>query len=161
MTRIPVTEESKIHEEWFKEASNITIDTLGDFVKKLTNDYEHDYGTIVHAMAAAVGATITAMNNAEQGGITGFQASCLMWEILGKEFQIGWPVKLVRYKNMLYPQYEDHFNAIPYDIWVWLREQAATFIQNDFELAPEVKRHMKSISEGHVPFGLRISKKDE
>lgn len=155
-----ITEEDGLHKQWFEEASKVTIDTLGDFVKRLIVDYEHDYGTIVHAIAAAVGATITAINESDQGGITGFQASCLMWEILQKEFHIEWPSRLVKYENMLFPIYEEQFNAIPYSIWVWLRERAKFLLENEDGLADQVKRHMKSIADGIVPFGYKVVKDD-
>jgi hypothetical protein len=151
-----ITEESGEHKKWFEEAAKVTTDSLGDFVKHLVNDYHHDFGTIVHAIAAGVGATISAMNNSEEGGLTGFQASCLMWEILQKEFQIEWPVRLIKYENMLFPVYEKQFNSIPYEIWVWLRERAKYLIENEDGLADSVKQHMKSISDGVVPFGYKV-----
>lgn len=159
--RIKINEESGVHNDWFKEAASITVDTIGDFVKKLANNYEHDYGTIVHAMAAAAGATLSALNNCSQGGITGFQASCLMWQILQQEFHIEWPTKLVRYEHLLFPAYEYEFNAIPYDIWVWLRDRAKFLSENEKELDPTVIRHMKEIADGKVPYGFRIARQDE
>lgn len=159
--RAIIKEEDGLHKQWFAEADKVTIETLGDFVKKLANDYEHDYGTIVHAMAAAVGATMSAMNNSDQGGITGFQAGCLMWEILEKEFHVEFPSRLVRFEHMLFPQYEYEFKSIPYDIWVWLRERAGQLLETAPDLHESVKKHMKTIADGQVPFGYRIQKKDE
>lgn len=159
--RKTIKEEDGIHKEWFEQAAKVTIETLGDFVKKLANDYEHDYGTIVHAMAAAVGATMSALNNSDQGGITGFQAGCLMWEILEKEFHVEFPSRLVRFEHMLFPQYEYEFKAIPYDIWVWLRERASQLLETAPDLHESVKQHMRTIADGKVPFGYRIASKDE
>ncbi len=159
--RKQITEESNEHIKWFEAASKGTIETLGDFVKMLANDYEHDFGTIVHAMAAAVGATLSAINNSDQGGITGFQASCLMWEILEKEFHVEFPSRLVRFEHMLFPQYEYEFKAIPYDIWVWLRERAGHLLETAPDLHDSVKAHMKEIKDGKVPYGFRIASKDE
>ena len=156
-----IKEEDGLQVEWFAEADKMIIDKLGDFVKKLANNYEHDYGTIVHAMAAAVGATITAMNQSDQGGITGFQASCLMWEILEKEFHIQYPSKLIRYENMLFPFYEDQFNAIPYEIWVWLRDRAKQILEGKHELEQSVVRHMQKIVDGHIPYGYKIATTDQ
>ncbi len=157
MTRIPAPEESKLHVEWFKEAEKCTLENVGDFIKKLMTDYELDYGSVVHAITAGVGATISAMNNSEQGGITGFQASCLMWEILQKEFNIEWPTKLVKYENMLFPVYEQQFNTIPHEIWSWLRDRAQYLLDNEPGLDDSVKKHMKTVADGIVPFGYRIS----
>ena len=161
MSKIAITEEDSIHKEWYQEAEKIRIDTLDGFVKKLVNEYEHDYGTIVHAMTAAVGATISAMNHSEQGGITGFQASALMWQILEKEFHVEHPSKLVRYENMLFPCFEEQFTAIPPDVWVWLRERAKFLLDDKPLLDESVKRHLKTVVEGVVPFGYKIAISEE
>lgn len=50
--RLEITEEMNIHEEWYADAENQTMDTLLPFLNHLMNDYNHDYGTIVHALIA-------------------------------------------------------------------------------------------------------------
>lgn len=79
MTKVKtITEEDKVHENWYKEAKDMDMQKLPQFVNGLLEDYEHDYGTICHALSAAAVATMWAMNRDErQGGITGFQASCI------------------------------------------------------------------------------------
>jgi len=151
-----IKEEDGLHKQWYEEADKCTIEELGTFVKKLVTDYEHDYGSIIHAIAAAVGATITAMNNSDQGGITGFQAGCLMWEILQKQFHIEWPSALLRYEKMLFPQYENRFTSITPEVWQWMREQAAERLKNEPDAAASVKHHWTKITQGIVPFGYKI-----
>jgi hypothetical protein len=78
-----ITEESskELIESWFVEAKKCAnVGELKDFVGRLITDYSHDYGTIIHAMTAAAIASIQTLQASPQGGITGFQASCLFWE---------------------------------------------------------------------------------
>lgn len=111
--RKAITEEQRVHKEWYKEAKdkNITIETLPTFINHLVNDYEHDYGTIVHALTCGAIATITAMNRTEQGGITGFQAGCVMWAFIRgwmkEDNKLG--MQLLDFDDLLYPQYESKF----------------------------------------------------
>ena len=74
-----ITEEMKIHEEWYKQAKEQTLETLPAFLNHLINDYGHDYGTICHAIAAGAIGAAYALERSPQGGITGFQAGCIMW----------------------------------------------------------------------------------
>ena len=83
MTKIALNEESgefqQLKKEWAEKTKNIkTTEELKEFIDKLL-DYGHDYGTIVHAMWAAMMAAFYTMNNSGQGGITGFQAGFLGW----------------------------------------------------------------------------------
>jgi hypothetical protein len=84
-----------------------------------------------------------------------------MWEILEKQFNIEFPSRLVRFENMLFPQYENEFKSIPYATWVWLRERASHLLETKPNMADSVKRHMKTIADGQVPFGYRIAQKEK
>ena len=93
--------------EWFKQAKKQTIETLPEFMNHIMNDYCHDYGTVCHAVAACAMAAVYAANHHPSGGITGFQAGFVMWDIIR---QTNYPsnkcgMKLIDYDNMLYPQY--------------------------------------------------------
>lgn len=77
-----ITEEDKVHLEWYKQASKQTLETLPSFLKNLMEGYNHDYGTVCHALAAGAVATAWAMNAHDNGGITGFQAGAVMWEFI-------------------------------------------------------------------------------
>lgn len=152
-----ITEEMKVHEEWYK--SKQTLDTLPSFLKHLTEDYQHDYGTICHAIAAGAVQAARAIDHSPVGGITGFQASCIMWAFAQEWMGYKTPMKLIKYENMLYPQYEQSFSKqISSDTWKWLQEEAARKLEEDQDyLSPNVKAHWQSIVNGIVPFGYEVS----
>lgn len=157
MSAIPVKEEDNVHLEWYKEASEVTVDTLHSFVNKLTTAYEHDYGTIVHAMAASMTAGFSAVERSPQGGITGFQASHVMWKVLEAVFKIAYPARLTKFEDMLFPQYEEDFQTITADVLEWLQTQAKMKIVTKDEYSnPNVVRHWQSIVDGVIPFGFKL-----
>lgn len=157
-----ITEDMKVHLDWYKEASEQTLETLPAFMKKLAEEFEHDYGTICHALAASATAAAWAMNRTEQGGITGFQGGAVMWEFIRQWMYVGEhkPLRLVDYSNMLYPQYADKFErTISQDTWKWLQERAKEQLTND-AMSPRVREHMERIVNGVVPFGYTVEKGD-
>lgn len=154
-----ITEEQKIHEEWFKQAEEVKLDTLPKFLDHLINDYVHDYGTIVHAIAAGAIATAWAMNASEQGGITGFQASCLTWSFIRHWYynnnKTG--MRLIDYDKMLYPQYEDRFaKTISKGTWEALQKEAKANLESHEQAHADVAQHWQSIVDGVVPFGYTV-----
>lgn len=169
MERQEITEEQGIHKEWFEQAKSkdMTLEKLPEFLNHLMNDYGHDYGTICNALIAGGIATMTAMNHAEQGGITGFQASCIMWGFIRQwnfsHNKCG--LKMVDYDNMLYPQYEDKFGkTISSGIWENIKKQAKTEIENanrepycSVTSDSPVYLHWKSILNNKIPFGYKIA----
>lgn len=78
MTKIQITEELGLHKEWYEEAKKQTLNTLPAFVSNLVENYSHDYGTICHAITAAALGAANAVEESPEGGITGFQANCIM-----------------------------------------------------------------------------------
>src|SRR5699024_9417415 len=84
MSRKPITEDMRLQDEWYKRAYNMKPDDFPDFFREMTEDYIHDYGTVCHAMAAVGLAAMFAFNNSEgaRGGITGFQAGHVMWQVI-------------------------------------------------------------------------------
>lgn len=146
--------------QWREEAE--TVESVDAFIDKLVTEYQHDYGTIVHACHSVMLAALNKLNRSEQGGITGFQASCLGWVLVPKMFCIedGTPLRLIDYSNMLYPQYADRFQkTISPDTWAFLQKEAEesekdpNFIEH---ATSEVKSHIRAIREGHVPFGYTV-----
>lgn len=161
--RLAITEESGVHKEWKVEVDDMTMEKLPAFLRKLTEDYDHDYGTICHAIAAGAIATAKAMNRTPNGGITGFQAGCIMWQMA--ELWGVWdkgPKRLLSYENLLYPQYSDKFRTIPRDTWEWAQAQAKEKLaRDDLEnVSPNVVKHWKSIALGNIPFGLKLEARD-
>lgn len=152
-----ITEKSGEHKRWYEQAEGMTMGDLPAFLKSLTEDYEHDYGTIVHAIAAGMCATMRAMNNTPQGGITGFQASCMKWAVLENAFHVQAPVRLLDYKKLLFPQYESDFNSIGSDVWKSIQEMAQENLRKAKPAHPDVIKHWESIASGIVPFGMGVT----
>ena len=155
------TDEFKaIKKEWEEEAGKMTLEDLPAFLKKLTEDYQHDYGTICHAIAIGAVAASYALNNTPQGNITGFQAGCIMWEFIRtwnhKDNVCG--MKIINYDNMLFPQYEENFDkTITNYTWEKMKEEAANRLASRREFAhPNVVKHWESIVMGIVPFGYTV-----
>jgi len=158
------TEETQaILEEWREEAHAMTMENLPEFLERITKEYEHDYGTICHAISIGGIATMYAINNSDQGGITGFQAGAVMWEnIMNWDSSYrGKPLTLVDYSNMLYPQYEYKFQkTISNSTRDYLIKEAKRNLKENPDANPDVIEHWKQISEGVVPFNHRIVKDD-
>ena len=45
-----ITEEQNVHKEWYEQSKTQTLETLPEFLRHLTEDFSHDYGTICHAI---------------------------------------------------------------------------------------------------------------
>lgn len=146
---------------WKAEAREVkTPEQLTAFVTKLTTEYEHDYGTIVHAMHAAMKAAMQVVDSSPQGGITGFQASCLGWMQVKDLFMVrdGDPLRLVNYSDMLYPQYAEKFaSRISTATWEKLQKEAKDNLEREREAHPNVKAHWETIAAGRVPFGYEVA----
>lgn len=159
MAKQVITEEMHLEKDWFKEAENVkSIKELSKFVDKLLNSYEHDYGTAVHAIAAC--SVACSWLGAHVEGITGFQASCVMWDYI-----INWiktdnkcGLRLVDYDDFLYPQYEYKYDkVISEHTWTAIQEEARKLLdENDRYVCREVKQHWESIVNGVVPFGYEV-----
>lgn len=163
MDKIAITEEMNVHKEWYEEATSQNIGTLPVFMSHVLNDYEHDYGTICHAIAACAFAAACAADRSEQGFITGFQAGCVMWEFI-KHWTYGGNktgMRLLDYDNMLFPQYEYKFSkTISKQVWERLQEEATKYLEDaknfQHDVNPNVKAHWESIVDGNVPFGYEV-----
>lgn len=147
---------NKIKQEWYDKARHMKIEDLEPFIKSLIEDYIHDYGTICHAMSIGSIATMWAIDHSENGGITGFQAGCIMWENI-KNWMPEYkdvPLKLVNYNDMLYPQYESKYQKVlSDDTFEWLKEQAVKNLEDKSFAHPDVITHWQTIADGVVPFG--------
>lgn len=157
-----ISEEQNLEKIWFEEAKEQTIETLPMFMNHIMNDYDHDYGTVCHAIAACSLAAAWAANKHGQGYITGFQASFVMWDFI-KEWmyssnQSG--LRIVDYDDMLYPQYKDKFDKIiSKEIFEGIQKAAQESLEEvkqGREAHPGVIKHWESIVAGNVPFGYKI-----
>jgi len=128
----PITEDDHEHDKWYEEAEKMTPENLPAFVQKLLGEYRHSYGTICHAVAAAGLAGAHAIDNSKQGGITYFQAGCILWE-----FVIRWmrwqdkPMRLVDMDDLLYPQYKSKFTTISKKTWEDVQRKARVKLDKD------------------------------
>src|SRR5213082_3356086 len=150
-----VTEEMGLHDEWYARARELkTPEELLAFVKELTEQYQHDYGTICHAVAAAAIGAAWTVERSPSGGITGFQAGAIMWEFIThwmSEYK-GKPLRLVDYSKMLYPQYAPDFDTtISHRAQEYLRSEATRLLaEGGDHISQEVIDHWKSIAGGTI-----------
>lgn len=157
-----IREEQHLEKVWFEEAKKQTIETLPNFISHIMNDYEHDYGTICHAVSACALAAAWAVNKHKQGGITGFQARFVMWDFIKEWMYIDnrTSLRILDFDDMLYPQREERFDkVISKEIFESVQKAAQEMldrIKNGGTAHPNVICHWKSIVEGNVPFGYRI-----
>ncbi len=159
-----ITEEMEIHEEWYKEAREVkNNEEMNDFIQDKLLNYSHDYGTICHAIASSMIATMTAMNNDKrQGGITAFQASCIVQQVLMKVIftgnKIG--VRILDLEHLMYPQYSYEFEKIiSYDTWEKLQNESKKALEVSLGANQEVRDHWQSIVNGNLPFGFILRDK--
>lgn len=156
--RKKIQEEDGTHKAWYEQAKAVTTETLPEFTRSLIEDYEHDYGTICHAISAAAIAAANAIQKSPQGGITGFQAGCVMWGFISHWgiYPEGTPLRILDLSDMLAPQMESKFISISEDTWKWLKEKAAHNLATT-RGHPDVRAHWQSIVDGVVPFGMVVS----
>ena len=153
-----IDESMHLEKEWFEQAGKVkTIEEFETFVNHILNDYEHDYGTACHAVAAC--ALAGAWLGCEKEGLTGFQAGFVMWDFIKNWVMVGntCGMKLVDYDDMLYPQYEYKFEkTISQDTWHRLQEEAKRQLKESEGAHPAVRAHWKNITMGIVPFGYQV-----
>lgn len=153
--------EQEYKEYIYNKASKVkTKKDLDKLLNEIIESKDLDYGKIVYAICGAMKATCNYIDNSKVGGITGFQAGFIGWEMI-KEYTITYNnqfgMKILNYGDLLYPRYEYKFEkTITKDTWEALREQAYENIRNIPDAHPNVLNHWKSIIDGEVPFGFVI-----
>ena len=160
--KMKIDEEMGLHKHWKKSAENVTTPAeLKQFAENLIHMYEHDYGTIVHATTALMIAAFNVMENSGQGGMTGFQASCIGWTMVRKFMGLSdGPIRILDADNLLYPQYGYRFTTIPKSWPEWIKKQARERLKEHEgmdNVHAEVLAHWNKISLGEIPFGLKVS----
>lgn len=148
MGKQAITEEMHIQDEWYRQAKSMKPKDFQEFFRHLTEDYTHDYGTVCHAMAAIGLAAMRAFNKSEgaRGGITGFQAGCVMWEVIRhmnyENNKCG--LRILDMDDLLYPQCEYKFHTISIDTWNVVQEEAKNRIS---ENEAAYKRYLKEMEQ--------------
>lgn len=165
MSNNMINEEMHLEKEWYEQAKKQTLETLPAFIGHVMNDYQHDYGTVCHAIGACALAAAWAANHEKGacGGITGFQAGFVMWEFI---LQWSYPnnktgLRLLNYDDLLYPKYDYKFaKTITPDTWEALKKQAKKNLEDDekqeWHAHPDVIAHWQSIVDGVVPHGFTV-----
>ena len=147
MGKKAITEDMGVHYEWYKRAKSMKPDAFHKFFRELSEDYIHDYGTVCHAMAAVGLAAMYAFNNSEgaRGGITGFQAVRVMWDVIRhmnyESNKCG--LRLQDMDLLLYPQYEYKFRAIDSYTWKYVQEAAKNRIAENEKVHEKYLNDMK------------------
>ena len=135
-----------------------TKEQLDALLNEVINDQELDYGKIVYAISGCMLGVSNYIDRSDVGGITGFQASFIAWEMVEKfmhESKIG--MKITDFENMLYPQYKREFEkVITKDIWDSLQKQAKENLITIPYASPAVIKHWEKIADGVVPFGYEV-----
>ena len=112
MARKKITEEMGVQDKWYDKAKNVTTTTLSTFINKIVNGYEHDYGTIAHAITASGLAAMLAV--IKEHPISAQQANFIMWNFI---YRWMYPnnkcgLVLLNYDNLLFPQFEEMFDKV-------------------------------------------------
>lgn len=151
-------DEFELRDKLKEDRKNIdSFDDLINFLRYVKDNCNYGYGEAPRAMAQA--SLAVAWYLANEFGITGFQAGCVMWDFirdwLYPSNECG--MRLIDFDNMLYPQYEDNFQkTINHETFEALQEKAKKLLADREAAHPEVIKHWKSIVAGKVPFGYVI-----
>ena len=134
------------------------------FIHKLTTNYNHDYGTSCWCAVAIMNACLSWVDKKE--GFTGFQVSCVMWEVISKVFRYDDPIglRMVRYSDLLYPQYKKEFKhfTISKEHAKSIQLQATKNLVEDktasFKACPKVVKYWKKLAKGWLPRYIKVRK---
>lgn len=158
-TKTTVTEEMHPEKEWFEEAKHMKAENLPAFYKRMTHEYNHDYGTACHAVAACALAAAWAACSEKDTGLSGFQAGFVMWDFIKNWAITGneCGLRLIDYDDMLYPQYEKKFDkVIDRKTWESIQKKAKEELEKSVYADDKVRLHWRKIANGIVPFGYRV-----
>ena len=150
--------EKERYEKWYAEAKKQTLETLPAFMKKIL-DEPQDYGSIVEAVTACAVGAAWAADHSDNGGITGFQGSCVMWRFIQYWMCLhdSCGLRLIDYDDMLYPQNKDMFTEKTINKETWdAMQKKATELWHEGGSTERVRNHWRSIMEGSVPFGYTV-----
>ena len=146
------------YEKWYAEAKKQTIETLPEFMNKILGESQ-SYESIVEAVAACAVGAAWAADHHENGGITGFQGSCVMWLFIQHWMCLhdSCGLKMINYDHMLYPQNKDMFTEKTINKETWdTMQKKATELWLEGGAVKRVRDHWHSIMEGNVPFGYKV-----
>lgn len=134
-----------------------SFDELVEYLKYIKENGCCGYGESPRAIAQACLAV--AWYFASDFGITGFQAGCTMWDFIQDwEYSSNkCGLRIVDFDNMLYPQYDYHFEkTIKNHTWEALQKRAKELLEERTFAHPDVSAHWQRIANGEVPFGYTV-----
>lgn len=133
-----------------------TLAELGLFIAELKTEHSRD---IVNATAAAMIATFNVMNSVRMSlhdeAYVGHEMICHL--ISGDRT----PYRITFFEDFLYPQYERRHTRISKKTMDWLQGEARKKLAEDRGASYAVTAHWKSIDQGEIPFGFKLSEDDE
>ena len=152
---------AELREAWIKRAKELrTIEEFGRFLEAMIA-FEHSYNTAVYAAAALMIGVLRVFDRSPQGGLSGFQAGAVFWELAPHLLSVGkCGLKLVDWELLLYPQYAKHFEkTINNKAWGAVKKRAKEILKTSrSSMHEDVRKHMESIVEGELPFGFTVEK---
>lgn len=164
--KINITEEEGIHVQWYEDARKVTRDTLPKFISHLMDDYNHDYGTYVHAVTACALATTWACGTE----LSGFQASVvnILYPRNYWYSDVKTGISIRNWDDMLYPSSESKFDKVMSKrIFEALQDEARLRLieynnsENKPMYSPKVIEHWQYIAGGIPPFGYEVVDPDK
>lgn len=127
---------------------------FAQLIHQIKNFPYHSYNTIVDGIVVAMMATLKYCGD----GITGFQAECIAYEILRRIESIDGPYRVVKFENLLYPQFVDRFpvKQLTPQVTSWLRDNAKELLEKTStpNPHPDVKEHWELLAAGNLPKGF-------
>lgn len=157
--------EQKLRDEFSERVKSVTVEELPAFIADIMGR-NHDYGSVCVALGMAAAATAWACNKHEGacGGVTGFQSGAIAWEFL-RHWGALYPKgecggRFVDFNDLLFPQYGDKFTSISASTWEAVQAEARKRLREadgGKMISSSVYEHWISVSNGVVPFGLRIA----
>lgn len=144
---------------WYGKANSVDLGDLQDFIKGLCFNHKHSIESRAHAMAAgAIAGMMTTCNNIPGLGVlTNDEASVVARLFIKHCLNLKGHVDLIKYEDMLYPQYEYKFpdKTISPEVYEWLKQEASRLYGTKSGI-PEVRDHWADIIGGKVPFGYKV-----
>ena len=148
-----------------KHVSSVTIDGVKVgigcpvyVVAEISANHMQSLDRAKDLLWAAKNAGANAVNNSEQGRITGYQAGAVMWEFI-REFlytsnKTG--LKITNYDNFLFPQYGYKFDrTIAADNWKELQKAAA---ENMIESEAAHEKYLKQLDQYQIDLAAFVAK---
>ena len=158
MAKKRITEEMNEQNKWYDKARSVTRTTLKSFIDRIVDGYEHDYGTIAHAISAVGLASMLSV--VKEHPISAPQANFIMWNFIHKWMypQNKCGLVLLDYDRLLFPQSKELFDKVlSPEVFETLQKEAKDLLEaRGDNIHPEVAEHLQSIIDGKPPFGFKI-----